>query len=154
MAILSSSEDSFGGVSMMFTAWLLNFIATLVGLFISLYFLISHDDLNSNYIAPIELCNCINLVSLISLSFSTFLSNTYAQLCTYFSQCSMRHGTFCFWVCLSSRTMWNLIWDAIIGSTSLRQRNTTKASTSWKISSSGKVASTAYVRLQTSSWWY
>jgi hypothetical protein len=66
MAILSSPADSYGEVSRVLIAWALNFIASLAGLFISLYLLISHDDLNSNFITPIELSNNLNTVSLYS----------------------------------------------------------------------------------------
>jgi hypothetical protein len=66
MAILSSPADSYGEVSRVLIAWGLNFIASLAGLFISLYLLISHDDLNSNFITPIELSNNLNTVSLCS----------------------------------------------------------------------------------------
>jgi len=67
MAILSSQADTYGEVSRVLIAWVVNFIASLAGLFISLYLLISHDDLNSNFITPIELSNNLNLVSLFFL---------------------------------------------------------------------------------------
>ena len=66
MAILSSQADTYGEVSRVLIAWVVNFIASLAGLFISLYLLISHDDLNSNFITPIELSNNLNSVSLYS----------------------------------------------------------------------------------------
>jgi hypothetical protein len=53
---------------MTLTAWVLNFIAALVGLFVSLYLLISHDDLSSNFIAPIELSNSLNTVSVLPIN--------------------------------------------------------------------------------------
>jgi hypothetical protein len=64
MAILSTQEDSFNSVSMTLVAWVFNFIAALGGLFISLYLLISHDDLSSNFITPNELSNSLNSVRL------------------------------------------------------------------------------------------
>jgi hypothetical protein len=67
MAILSSHADTYGEVSRILIAWVVNFIASLAGLFISLYLLISHDDLNSNFITPIELSNNLNSVSLFFL---------------------------------------------------------------------------------------
>ena len=63
MPILASSGDSFTEVSFTLVAWVLNFVATLAGLFISLYLLISHDDLQSSFIEPVELSNNLNSVS-------------------------------------------------------------------------------------------
>ena len=60
MAILVDSGATFTDVSINLSAWVLNFIATLVGLFISLFLLISHDDLQSSFIAPVELSNNLN----------------------------------------------------------------------------------------------
>lgn len=63
MPILAASGDSFIEISVTLGAWVLNFVATLAGLFISLFLLISHDDLQSSFIEPVELSNNLNSVS-------------------------------------------------------------------------------------------
>ncbi len=63
MPILSDSSSTTGDLSLTLGAWAINFIVTLVGLFISLYLLISHDDLQSNFIEPAELSNNLRQVS-------------------------------------------------------------------------------------------
>lgn len=59
MGILS--EDSASGMSLSFSlfCWAINFIASMAGLFISLYLYISHDDMNVGVMEPVELCNNI-----------------------------------------------------------------------------------------------
>lgn len=70
MPILAASGDSFAEISVTLGAWVLNFVATLAGLFISLFLLISHDDLQSSFIEPVELSNNLNSVS-------SYLVNNY-----------------------------------------------------------------------------
>ena len=44
--------------------WVVNFICSIVALFISLYLLISHDDMKEYTIAPAELANSLSKVIL------------------------------------------------------------------------------------------
>lgn len=62
MPILLDNGASTFEVSMNLTSWVANFISTLAGLFISLFLLISHDDLQSSFIEPVELSNNLNTV--------------------------------------------------------------------------------------------
>ena len=62
MTILAESTDTFSDVSMTLSAWVISFISCLAGLFISLFLLISHDDLQSNFIQPVELSNNLSTV--------------------------------------------------------------------------------------------
>ena len=146
MAILSSPADSYGEVSRVLIAWGLNFIASLAGLFISLYLLISHDDLNSNFITPIELSNNLNTVSLSSNNWfiSTFRSITYVPLCTCFSPCSMPHGTCCSWACPCFCIIWGRIWGGTTSCISSRIKSIGRVSSSWRISSSGRAPTMAF----------
>lgn len=63
MPILAESADTFTDVSMTLGAWVISFISCLAGLFISLFLLISHDDLQSNFIEPVELSNNLSTVT-------------------------------------------------------------------------------------------
>lgn len=90
MPILTDNGASTFEVSMTLGGWVVNFISTLVGLFISLFLLISHDDLQSSFIEPVELSNNLNTVRMTiysdPLKFrSTFLLITYVPA---FCSCS------------------------------------------------------------------
>ena len=55
------SKDATGfEVSLNLTLWVIGFFDAVAGLFISLYLLISHDDLEVGSIEPMELSNTIN----------------------------------------------------------------------------------------------
>jgi hypothetical protein len=62
MPILVDGGASTFEVSMNLTSWGISFVGSLAGLFISLYLLISHDDLQSSFIEPVELSNYLNTV--------------------------------------------------------------------------------------------
>jgi hypothetical protein len=62
MPILTDSGASLGETGLTLGAWTLTFVAALAGLFISLYLLISHDDLQSSFIEPVELFNNLSSV--------------------------------------------------------------------------------------------
>lgn len=66
MPILTDKSASTMEVSLTLGGWVLNFVATLAGLFISLFLLISHDDLQSSFIEPVELSNNLNTVRIIA----------------------------------------------------------------------------------------
>jgi len=57
MPILAEAGSSASECGVTMGVWGLCFIATLAGLFISLYLLISHDDLQSSFLEPMELAN-------------------------------------------------------------------------------------------------
>lgn len=82
MAILAANGATLFDVSMTLGAWFFNFIATLAGLFITLFLLISHDDLQSSFIEPVELSNNLNSVIFLNFQYlfiSTFLLTIFAQ---------------------------------------------------------------------------
>ena len=54
--------ESSWDVSVSLGCWVLGFTDSLVGLFTTLYLLISHDDLETGAIEPMELSNTFNLV--------------------------------------------------------------------------------------------
>lgn len=62
MPILAGSDETFSEVTVTLVAWVSSFISCLIGLFVSLYLLISHDDLQSNFIQPVELSDNLRQV--------------------------------------------------------------------------------------------
>lgn len=65
MTVYASKNASSFELSMNLFCWVVNFFGSLGGLFISLYMLISHDDLESGCMEPAELSNSMNQVNLI-----------------------------------------------------------------------------------------
>ena len=55
MSLFASKSASSFEINLNITVWALNFFDSLVGLFISLYLLISHDDLKEGCLEAIEL---------------------------------------------------------------------------------------------------
>ena len=51
------------GPTLYLSFWVLNFLCSVAALFISLYLLITHDDLKHDQIQPLELCGHIKMVS-------------------------------------------------------------------------------------------
>ena len=89
MPILAEAGEGMFELSVTLGIWILAFIATMAGLFISLYLCISHDDLDNGFIEPIELSNSLSQVSKYyylsdNVVYSCYLLTTYVQLC---SQC-------------------------------------------------------------------
>ncbi len=76
MAILTDNGASSTELTLTLGAWVFNFVASLAGLFISLFLLISHDDLQSSFIEPIELSNNLNSVS----NKLTFFLNAFSNI--------------------------------------------------------------------------
>jgi hypothetical protein len=66
-------QDAKSGyvLSMHLSVWVINFFSALAGLFISVYLLVSHDDLTSGFIDPIELSNSLNQVNQLINIFSS-----------------------------------------------------------------------------------
>lgn len=60
MPVFASENASTLELSLNLGCWALNFFASLAGLFISLFLLISHDDLENGSIEPVELSNNLN----------------------------------------------------------------------------------------------
>jgi acyl-coenzyme A thioesterase PaaI-like protein len=60
MPILASKGTTTFELGFTMGCWLFSFFDTLAGLFISLFLLISHDDMNVGCMEPIELSNNIN----------------------------------------------------------------------------------------------
>jgi len=86
MAILAANGATIFDVSMTLGAWFFNFIATLAGLFISLFLLISHDDLQSSFIEPVELSNNLNsVISYFLISFFSIVPSFWLSLLNYIS---------------------------------------------------------------------
>lgn len=65
MGVLSEKDASTFSVSFILISWAINFLASMAGLFISLYLYISHDDMQVGIMEPAELCNNISSVSLV-----------------------------------------------------------------------------------------
>ena len=60
MALYASKDASSFELSFYLTCWVINFFDSLAGLFISLFLMISHDDLEAGAIEPMELSNTLN----------------------------------------------------------------------------------------------
>jgi len=60
MSLFASKSASSFEINLNITVWALNFFDSLVGLFISLYLLISHDDLKEGCLEAIELSQNLN----------------------------------------------------------------------------------------------
>ena len=60
--ILAEPEATQAELGFGLFSWIVNFVDTLGGLFISLYILISHDDLSQGCLDPGELSNILNSV--------------------------------------------------------------------------------------------
>lgn len=65
MAILSSHDAPTMQVSFVMGCWVANFINTLAGLFITLFLVVSHEDLQQGNIEPMELSNSLLQVSIV-----------------------------------------------------------------------------------------
>ena len=59
MTVYAAKDATTFDVSLNLVCWVLAFFDALAGLFLSLYLLISHDDLESGAIEPMELSNTI-----------------------------------------------------------------------------------------------
>ena len=57
------NDTSISYLTLEFVAWIVIFVAGLGGLFVSLYILISHDDVKHRLVQPMELANIFNSVS-------------------------------------------------------------------------------------------
>ena len=66
MSILSTRDTPFFIVCSTMGFWLINFIASLVGLFISLYMFITHDDLDCGYLEPVDMSNTLATVRILT----------------------------------------------------------------------------------------
>ena len=64
MTVYAAKDASSFELSVNLACWVTNFFVSLGGLFISLFLLISHDDLTTGCIEPVELSNSLNQVSL------------------------------------------------------------------------------------------
>lgn len=60
MTVYATKGASSFELSLNLGCWVINFFTSLGGLFISLFLLISHDDLQSGCIEPVELSNNLN----------------------------------------------------------------------------------------------
>jgi len=60
MPILLEKDASTFQIGVLLGCWALNFFDSLAGLFISLYMVISHDDLEQDCVEPVELSNNLN----------------------------------------------------------------------------------------------
>ncbi len=60
MTVYAAKDATSFDLSLNLGCWVINFFTSLGGLFISLFLLISHDDLSSGCIEPIELSNNMN----------------------------------------------------------------------------------------------
>lgn len=60
MPILLEKDASTFQMGALLGCWALNFFDSLAGLFISLYMVISHDDLEQDCVEPVELSNNLN----------------------------------------------------------------------------------------------
>ena len=60
MTVYADKDASGFQLSVNLGCWAINFFDSLAGLFISLFLLISHDDLETGCIEPVELSNNLN----------------------------------------------------------------------------------------------
>jgi hypothetical protein len=63
LAALFLDDTTVTYLTIEFMAWIVIFVAGLGGLFVSLYVLISHDDVKHRLLQPMELANIFNSVS-------------------------------------------------------------------------------------------
>ena len=139
MPILAGSDETFSEVTMTLVAWVSSFISCLIGLFVSLYLLISHDDLQSNFIQPVELSDNLRQVCIMIVNYwhcSTFQWITSAQELTRWSCFSSLRGTFWYLRFPLPYSIWDATCERSIGSTSYRRRNIrASCSPKWRINS-------------------
>lgn len=62
MALYAGPDSHVLGLSFALVTWVANFIISLIGVFISVFFVISHDDLQNGTIEPVELSSSFNQV--------------------------------------------------------------------------------------------
>ena len=60
MVVYAEEGSTTFDLGLNLTCWGLNFFDALAGLFISLFMLVSHDDLETGLIEPLEMSNNLN----------------------------------------------------------------------------------------------